>query len=116
MTRLELVPGDPRLVALAKVAGLPFVAVVRATAVVGPAMRVVFHAARAGVASICHRVIVSSRSIARPTVAAVLTGLKKIDSGLATLAEGNPVMLNVFRLTAALAVSTLFLIGLLLLA
>jgi len=115
MTRLELVPGDPRLVALAKVAALPFVAVVRAAAMAGPAMRVVFRVARARVASICHRVVVGSRTIARPTVAAALAGLKKIDNGLATLADGNPVMLNVFRVTAALGVSTLFLIGLLLL-
>ena len=105
MTRLELVPGDPRFVALAKVAALPFVAVVRATAVAEPAMRVVFGEARACVASICHRVVVGSRTLAPPTVAAVLAGLKKIDSGLATLAEGNPVMLNVFRVTAAVAVS-----------
>ena len=116
MTRLELVPGDPLLIAAGKVILRPIGLVRRAAPIAAPAVRSTVRMIRVGAASLARGVGALLRSTAVPVGRATLAAIEKADNGLASLAEGNPVMLNVFRVTAAIALVALMLMGLFLLA
>jgi hypothetical protein len=107
MTRLELVPGDRPIVAILKFIGRPFSLAAKGIVVAAPAFRSAACAARVAAATAGRRLGKLARSLVVPVVRMAVAAAKTADAGLATLAEGNPVMLNVFRVTAAIAVCTL---------
>jgi hypothetical protein len=109
MTRLELVPGDPPLVTLAKFAVRPLVLMAKAGATVAPP---IWSALISSLRRVCRVLATLANSCLRPMTSAA----KAVDRGLATLAEGNTVMLNVFRITAAITVATLIALCILMLA
>jgi len=104
MTRLELVPGDRPIVAILKFVGRPFTLAAKGILAAAPSGRSAARTARVAVATAGRRSGKLVRSLATPVVRTAVGAAKTADAGLATLAEGNPVMLNVFRVTAAIAV------------
>jgi HIRAN domain len=106
MTRVELVPGDSRIVALIKFVGRPIVLAGKGLSTAAPALR--FAAAKVRVAE-----ATAGRrygTFARALVRTVLSAVRAADARLSRLAEGNSVILNLYRVTAALAVCAVVLI------
>jgi hypothetical protein len=104
MTRLELVPGDAPIAAVFKIVSRPIIVAAKGAALAVPAFRSAFRAVGVAAVSGARLACRSARSISTPVARVILSGLNTVDKGLAALAEGSPVMLNVFRVTAAIAV------------
>jgi hypothetical protein len=107
MTRLELVPGDRLIVAILKFVCRPFALAAKGIFAAAPAFRSAARTARVVGANAGRRVGKLARSLVAPVVRTAVSAAKAADTGLSALAEGNPVMLNVFRVTVAIAVCTL---------
>jgi HIRAN domain len=113
MTRLELVPGDPLIVTILKFVGRLFSLAAKSVVVATPTLRSAARAVRVTVATAGRRFDKLARSLVAPVVRTVVSAVKVVDTGLSALAEGNPVMLNVFRVTATIAVCVLVVIAVL---
>lgn len=104
MTRLEFVPGDRPIIAAVKIVGRAFMLAAKCVRHSAPAFWMI---GRTAALSVARRVNAFTRLILVPAGRAVWSTVRRADSGLAALADGSPAMLNVFRVTAAIAMGVI---------